>query len=576
MCFNRAQYYKIHIETFHKTGKNTSDLDLNTGTKDCDENSTEDRIVHLNSDASNDDAVQIVDNNENSEIKEKIYKCRLCAIGFSQPGDFNRHIKMHLKNGVAMIPDESSSTQSKSPNGGAKHECSHCGMVFNKSSFYKLHIEKFHNVGDIQRGLFMCAHCNCQFLCKKTIKTHLLRFHSSHIMDKIEKKITNDPLPVTCSKCHHLCKNKRLLKRHILKKHAEKPDSKNKNVNATYTCKICENTYFNLAALKVHIDVHINNNKENGIEETKKYECQICYKKFSTIIGLNHHTETHIKKGESIPNRFDKSNFPGEGIEHECAPCGMGFRSHFGIRLHNKKYHPDVNILDFHFGSDPNKKFSCAICLGTFTTKPGIHKHMLSYHRTEQCERKHFCSVCNAGFEQYKLLKLHMMEHLKKGETNLRVTEASAVCTMCSMQFKTKFLLRQHIKEVHNVNINDFQTTDDEFLKFICTHCNLKFINDVLLRQHMLNIHSKLVRCYCTYPNCNRDFISKAHLSGHEFKVHNNMCCTVCSKSFSRNDDYRRHLKAVHEKKRDLLCPLCGKWYVLTHFSLYFNVNFMT
>jgi hypothetical protein len=171
------------------------------------------------------------------------------------------------------------------------------------------------------------------------------------------------------------------------------------------------------------------------------------------------------------------------------------------------------------------------------------------------------------------------MEHLKKGEvhdsiklTNMRVIEPSRVCTLCGMNVKTRLLLQQHIKKVHYVNINDFKLTDDEFSKFICTHCKRKFYNDELLRQHMLNIHSKLVRWYCTHPNCNQDFISEAHLTGHEFKVHNNMCCTVCNKPFSRGVLFRRHYTAAHEKKRDYLCPSCGKWYVLTNFSLFFSM----
>jgi hypothetical protein len=87
-------------------------------------------------------------------------------------------------------------------------------------------------------------------------------------------------------------------------------------------------------------------------------------------------------------------------------------------------------------------------------------------------------------------------------------------------------------------------------LELTCNLCgSTKCNSPVSLKRHKDREHGiKVKMFYCSFPNCSKGYQSKKEtdITRHENTFHRNrrlFTCPLCSKTFSRKDNYRRHLR---------------------------------
>lgn len=151
-------------------------------------------------------------------------------------------------------------------------------------------------------------------------------------------------------------------------------------------------------------------------------------------------------------------------------------------------------------------------------------------------------------------------------------------CKKCSRSFDYPYLLKDHIKKLH------------EMERPICYYCTKRFANKISLLNHMKRGHKIPINVTesssfeCSL--CNKSLCNKWTLMRHvekciEFgaKREIRLFCKACDKEFASRDSYRKHLWR-HDKKdqqKPFKCDRCSKAYT-TQKTLkeHFKVNILT
>ena len=89
--------------------------------------------------------------------------------------------------------------------------------------------------------------------------------------------------------------------------------------------------------------------------------------------------------------------------------------------------------------------------------------------------------------------------------------------------------------------------------------CSLAFTKRNALRQHLLTAHAVTTSIPCPHPPCTLSFLTRSLLTKHVHLAHTpaRYHCGLCSLSFPRHLEYRRHQRS-HEGD-DWQCGQCGK-----------------
>lgn len=187
------------------------------------------------------------------------------------------------------------------------------------------------------------------------------------------------------------------------------------------------------------------------------------------------------------------------------------------------------------------ESYECNSCKKQYNNEKKYLKHLASH------ESKPTCRICNKNFKKKLSLEKHMVKH---------IIMSSHVCLVCSEEFNSQALLKQHNMLMHS---KLKQEADDENL-FQCSVCGLGFSKSRSLGQHMKK-HKKekpFEAFICEY--CNKEFTGKNSLRRH-IKLHiqdRPYCCTKCPKKYPRQDQLADHLKK-HSDVKPNVCPYCKK-----------------
>ncbi|XP_053453938.1 zinc finger protein 142 isoform X3 [Nycticebus coucang] len=416
----------------------------------------------------------------------KPHQCPFCDFSTTRRYRLEAHQSRHT--GVGRIP------------------CSSCPQTFGTNSKLRLHQLRVHDktpthfcplcdysgylrhditrhVNSCHQGTpaFACSQCEAQFSSETALKQHALRRHPepTHPAPGSPAEATESPLH--CSRCGLLCPSPASLRGHTRKQHPR------------LECGACQETFPNRLALDEH-----------RRQQHFSHRCQLCDFAARERVGLvKHYLEQH-EETSAVATASD-----GDGDASQpplrCPFCDFACR-HQLVLDHHVKGHGGTRLYKctdcaystknrqkitwhsrIHTGEKP---YHCHLCSYACADPSRLKYHM----RIHKEERKYLCPECGYKCKWVNQLKYHMTKHtgLKPYQcpeceycTNradaLRVhqetrhREARAfMCEQCGKAFKTRFLLRTHLRK------------HSEAKPYVCNVCHRAFRWAAGLRHHAL------------------------------------------------------------------------------------------
>ncbi|NXI91791.1 ZN142 protein, partial [Psophia crepitans] len=404
------------------------------------------------------------------------------------------------------------------------HKCRYC--EFSTTRRYRLEAHQSLHTGV---GRIACGICSQTFGTNSKLRIHRLRVHektpthfcplcdySSYLQNDITRHVNSchrGELNFGCSRCEARFSSETALKQHVLRRHEEK---------VSYGCPRCGFVCHSEATLKCHVQ-----------KQHPHLECSTCKETFATREALEEHKTQHFshrcdmcsfaaKERQQLVRHYVESHEPAAPQDKplRCPFCDFACRhqlvfdqhmkGHGGTRVYKcsdceyttKNRQKITWHIRIHTGEKPYK---CHLCKYACADPSRLKYHM----RIHKEERKYLCPDCGYKCKWVNQLKYHMTKHTglkpyRCDECEYRTNRADAlrvhketrhrearsfICEQCGKAFKTRFLLKTHLKK------------HSEEKPYICNACGRAFRWAAGLRHHYLthtNEHPFFCR-YCPY-----------------------------------------------------------------------------
>ncbi|NXS88290.1 ZN142 protein, partial [Erpornis zantholeuca] len=404
------------------------------------------------------------------------------------------------------------------------HKCHYC--EFSTTRRYRLEAHQSLHTGV---GRISCSICSQTFGTNSKLRIHRLRVHektpthfcplcdySSYLQNDITRHVNSchhGELNFGCSRCEARFSSETALKQHVLRRHEEK---------ISYSCPRCDFVCHSEATLKCHVQ-----------KQHPHLECSTCKETFATREALEEHKTQHFshrcelcsfaaKERQQLVQHYMESHEPAAPQDKplHCPFCDFACRhqlvfdqhmkGHGGTRVYKcsdceyttKNRQKITWHIRIHTGEKPYK---CHLCKYACADPSRLKYHM----RIHKEERKYLCPDCGYKCKWVNQLKYHMTKHTglkpyRCDECEYRTNRADAlrvhketrhqearsfICEQCGKAFKTRFLLKTHLKK------------HSEEKPYVCNACGRAFRWAAGLRHHYLthtNEHPFFCR-YCPY-----------------------------------------------------------------------------
>ncbi|KAM6179130.1 zinc finger protein 142 isoform 2-T2 [Rhynchocyon petersi] len=416
----------------------------------------------------------------------KPHHCPFCDFSTTRRYRLEAHQSRHT--GVGRIP------------------CSSCSQTFGTNSKLRLHRLRVHDktpthfcplcdysgylrhditrhVNSCHQGTpaFACPQCEAQFSSETALKQHALRRHPEPTLPPPSSPTEATQGSLHCSSCGLLCPSPASLRGHTRKQHPRlecvacqeafpsRPalDEHRRRQHFSHRCQLCDFAAREQVGLVKH---YLEQHEEpsaaaEGVDGDTSHsqpplQCPFCDFTCRHQLVLDHHVKGH-----------------GGTRLYKCTDCAYSTKNRQKITWHSR----------IHTGEKP---YRCHLCPYACADPSRLKYHM----RIHKEERKYLCPDCGYKCKWVNQLKYHMTKHtgLKPYQcpeceycTNradaLRVhretrhREARAfMCEQCGKAFKTRFLLRTHLRK------------HSEAKPYVCNVCHRAFRWAAGLRHHAL------------------------------------------------------------------------------------------
>ncbi|XP_016155347.1 PREDICTED: zinc finger protein 142 isoform X3 [Ficedula albicollis] len=404
------------------------------------------------------------------------------------------------------------------------HKCRYC--EFSTTRRYRLEAHQSLHTGV---GRIACGICSQTFGTNSKLRIHRLRVHektpthfcplcdySSYLQNDITRHVNSchhGELNFGCSRCEARFSSETALKQHVLRRHEEK---------VSYSCPRCDFVCHSEATLKCHVQ-----------KQHPHLECSTCKETFATREALEEHKTQHFshrcelcsfaaKERQQLVRHYVESHEPAAPQDKplHCPFCDFAcqhqlvfdqhMKGHGGTRVYKcsdceyttKNRQKITWHIRIHTGEKPYK---CHLCKYACADPSRLKYHM----RIHKEERKYLCPDCGYKCKWVNQLKYHMTKHtglkpyrcdeceyctnradaLRVHKETRHQEARSFICEQCGKAFKTRFLLKTHLKK------------HSEEKPYVCNACGRAFRWAAGLRHHYLthtNEHPFFCR-YCPY-----------------------------------------------------------------------------
>jgi uncharacterized Zn-finger protein len=177
---------------------------------------------------------------------------------------------------------------------------------------------------------------------------------------------------------------------------------------------------------------------------------------------------------------------------------------------------------------------------------------------------RYCCPKCPQTFEFSFILKKHIDGNCQAYEKKRKYRYP---CSVCGRQFITKIIAAKHMKEAHDLKIDNIEKwcfeCSNEFedyvnhirihsCNFACRYCGAKFLTEEKAMNHQIDKHSNETendrRFKCVEEFCGLSFKSLNHLRSHQQSIHGPIKkeyqCDSCTKQFSHKSLLNAHARS--------------------------------
>ncbi|XP_063544149.1 zinc finger protein 182-like isoform X7 [Cydia strobilella] len=224
---------------------------------------------------------------------------------------------------------------------------------------------------------------------------------------------------------------------------------------------------------------------------------------------------------------------------HDCVNLPVAVKKYTQLRG-NADAAIKVEITDLH----------CKLCSSNVQDLDELIQHLIDNHDVEydldipncflpfRLTGTPTCGTCNLKFDLFEYLLRHAnREHLKHG----------FICEICGKSFVSERYYSVHLKDFHKEG------------GYECEYCDLVFSSNPKKALHEQTAHqAKVYKCSICEETLKSFYLKNVHLSEVHGVEERRIKCPHCPKVFPQDNIMVRHLRRVHQKVKEHVCPVCG------------------